>query len=312
MGAIDTRSAAEIAAEAMEGLDDSLQPIKGDGVIVEEDDDSGVDNQGDQGSSEGDDKTDKEGDEEKGYAIDEVDGDKDEEKPEPEKPEAPVTGQYTPEQKYVLDNLPVIKVRGTVGEDDKVQEFSVYDPRQLPPDFKYLNDREHDIAVKDFNLIESEANRLQNEFRSQETSKAKKSYEEQEEKADYEDIAAMQKAGDLPLFKLKPTDKDFDNDETAQLIEKVIEFKNEINAKHLETYNAGGPYRHVGFEDAYHKYVRLNPPKKDTKQEQEDKERKDLARRTRGTNSDTAKGGSKVPYLGNKQDIDAYIDSLEF
>lgn len=310
MTAIDSRSASQIAAEAMEGLDDSLQPIKDESVIVE--DDKKVDDKQDDQSK--DDKADDKKDEEKGYAIDDVDGEKDDDKPEPKEkePEKPVDTQYTPEQKYILDNLPVIKVRGVVGDDEKVQEFSVYDPRQLPENFKYLSDREHDIAVKDFGLIEQRATSLQQEFRNQETTKAQKSYKEQEEKADWEDIAAMQKSGDLSLFKVKPTDKDFDNDETAQLIEKVIEFKDEINKKHLETYNAGGPYRHIGFEDAYHKYVRLNPPKKDDKQEQEDKDRKDLARRTRGTNSDAAKGGTKPPILQNKQDIDAYIDSLEF
>lgn len=312
----DTRSAAQIAAEAMEGLDDSLQPVKKDGVVVEEDKDvvdTGSDNKSDSGSGSGDDKSDKKDDEDKGYSIDEVEGDEDEkeEKSEPEKPQAQV-GQFTPEQQFIVDNLPQIKVRGVVGDSDKVQEFSVYDPRQLPEGFKYLNDRDHDIAQKDFNLIEKRANELQQEFRSQETAKAQKSFTEQEEKADWDDIAALQRSGELPLFKVRPDDKDFDSDETAQLIEKVLDFKDEINKRHLEVYQAGGPYRHIGFEDAYNRYIRANPPKKDDKQAQEDKERQELARRTRGTNSSEVKNTGEHPILRNKQDIDTFIDNLDW
>lgn len=327
-----TLSASEIAAQMTDGLDDSLQPIDDKVIVktddVEDQDDEGADDDGQGGEGDSDSdadsdkdsgKEDKDGeegddaDDDEGYSIDEIESDdSDDDKPAPVETPKP-TDTLSAEQKYIVDNLAPIKLRGVVGDSEDVKEYTVYDPSQLPPGFRYLDDRDRDMAGKAFGAMEQRALQLQNDFRGQEGKKAQQAYKEQEEKADWSDIAALQKQGELPKFKLKPDDPKFDEDPTSVLIDKVLDFKDELNNKYLEDYNNGKPYRHVGFEDAYAKYLKQNPPVKKTAEEvKEDKDRKDLAKRTRGTNGTGAKGGEKPVVLGSKRDIDNYIESLEF
>lgn len=307
------QSAADIAAELTEGLDDSLQPIddKVVAVVDEEKKDDPVQEDGAKDDTVEDPKKDEEKLEDEGYTIDEIEAEDD--KPIVDEPKKIEPSQYTPEQQYILDNLPPIKVRGMVGDAEEVKEYTVFDPSQLPQGFKYLDDRDRDIATKGFGSLETRAIQLQNDFRTQEGQKAQKAFKEQEERADWEDIASLQKSGELPKFKIKPTEKDFDSDPTSQLIDKVLDFKEELNNKYLEDYNKGRPYRHIGFDDAYSKYLKANPPEKKTEAEiTEDKERKALAKRTAGANGDPAKTSVKAPPMNNKRDIDNFIDSLEF
>ena len=316
------QSAADIAAELTEGLDDSLQPIDDKAVVVLSDDKKTdvVDEKSDTDDTKDDDKsddvTDKDSkDDTEGYSIDEIEGnDTEDDKKDNVVIEQPRSADnLTPEQKYIVENLAPIKVQGVIGDSTDLKEYTVYDPSQLPRGFKYTDDRERDIASKSFISMENQALKLQADFRGQENQKAQKAYKEQEEKADWEDIASLQKTKDLPLFKLKPTDKDFDTDPTSVLIDKVLEFKEELNKQYLEGYNNGRPYRHIGFEDAYVKYLKVNPPNaKSDAEVKEDKDRKDLARRTSGANGDLAKSGEKPVILSSKRDIDNYIDNLEF
>jgi len=316
----DNRSAADIAADAMDGLDDQLQPIDDKAVIAE--DDAHVDDKKEdveeKASTEGDD-SDAGGDSSESdaeeYAIDEAEGvDEGEEEQKPDEQAKQVNpDELSPELKYVVDNIKPLKVRGTVGDSDEVKEYEVYDPTQLPQGFRYLDDRDRDVAAKSFFSMETRAQQLLNDFRGQESQKAAKAFKEAEERADWQDIASLQRSGDLTKFKLKPSDPKFDEDPASQLIEKVLTFKDEINQKYLEQSNAGAPYRHIGFEDAYRRYVRENPVEQRSEtQKKEDTERKDLSRRTRGGQSDDAKTVQKAPPLRNKQDVDTFIDSLDW
>lgn len=322
-----SRSAASIADELTEGLDDSLQPITEEAVAVEDASkgdaatEEDVDNKGDSSADDaGDGADDDEESDDDGYTIDSADSDSEDDDddasddtPQPKQEAAAVSSNLSPELQYVVDNLQPLKVRGTVPGSEDVQEFTVYDPSQLPQGFRYTDDRERDIATKAFVSMETRAEKLVNDFRNQESTKAAKAFKESEERSDWGDIASLQKSGDIPKFKLKPTDPKFDEDPAAQLIEAVLEYKDNINQKYLEQANAGAPYRHIGFEDAFLRYKKENPTTvKSEAQTKEDKDRKDFAARTRGANGSEAQSQEKAPVLRSRADIERYIDSLEF
>ena len=313
----------------LDGLDDNLQPI-GDnkGVIktdeqpepkeepktdekVEEseekaqpkDEDKDVANtEGSEEVSESDGKEDDEG-----YAID--DGDEAEEKPKDEAAAATTEPtNLTAEQKYILDGLTPLKVKGTVGSDDKVQEFTVYAPEYLPQGFKYVDDRESATANKAFAMLESKAVERQNEFRNQETAKSTEAFQEAEKAADRADIGKLQRDGDLPKFKLSADDPKFDTYPAAVEIQSILDFKDKKNAEYLEQANAGRPFKHIGFEEAFLMYQRENP-KEDTAQVKEDKERIELANRTSGTaGSDGGLAKPRVHSGMGSMDLDRLIE----
>ena len=150
-------------------------------------------------------------------------------------------------------------------------------------------------------------------FKSQESAKSQKAFKEIEDKADWEDIARLQKDGEIPKFKLKQTDPNFKDDQAAQLIEKVLDYKDEENRKYLEAYQKGRPYRHIGFEEAYIKYARANPEvKKSPEQTKEDTDRKKVAERTRSTNGESSHKTEQPFVARSKRDLDNFIDNLEF
>lgn len=321
------RSAAEIASEITDGLDDSLNPINDTAVVTDNDDNKGNEydtnnNKSNEGESSSNDSDSNDSNDD-GFTIDEANNESDDDsnhnddnkdnKKQPIENGKPLNDNLTPELQYVVDNIKPLRVRGATEVDGDVKEFEVYDPSQLPQGFRYVDDRERDMATKAFINMETRAVQLVNDFRNQESTKAAKAFKEAEDKADRSDIAILQNSGELPKFKLKSSDPNFDDDPASQLIEKVLNYKDNINQKYLEQVNAGAPYRHIGFEDAFRRYIRENPLDQKTEAEdREDKDRKDIARRTRGGQGDDAKSNTKVPVLHNKREMDSFLDSLEF
>ena len=234
------------------------------------------------------------GDEE-GYTIDE--GDEEPEKDpdvskQPEDKGEPDTRQLSPEQKYILDNIAPIKVRGYVGDSDKVEEFEVYAPEYLPNGFKFADEREMSIASRAFGQLEQRAQQLQSDWRNQETQKATNDFKKREDTADRQDIATLQKDGKIPKFKAAPDTPAFERDPGVQLVQEVLDFKEAQNAKYMEQSNAGRPYKHIGFEEAFRMYQRDNPTKSNPAQTKEDKERMTVAKRTSKTNGTSTKEAS--------------------
>lgn len=228
-------------------------------------------------------------DDEKGYAIDEgEEEDKEEPTTSTEKGEED-TRQLTAEQKYILDNLQPITVRGTVGSETEVKEYKVYSPEYLPQGFKYVDDRELSAATKAFSSLEQRATQLQGDYRNQETQKATKEFKEREDAADRQDIASLQREGQLPLFKADPNSADFEKDPGVVLVQEIIDYKEAQNDKYLKEYNAGRPYKHIGFEEAFRMFQRDNPTKSSPEQTKEDKERVDQAKRTSKTSGQSSK-----------------------
>lgn len=303
-------------------MDDSLNPVEEEDKAAvantedkaddaEDADKKAADATDDKGDD--DDKSDNAEDDE-GYSIDDVENaEEDAETKEEKKEEQEVRQELanlTPEQRYIVENITPITVRGLVGEETK--EFTVFSPEQLPAGFKYLDDRDHDIAVRGFTQLESKAVQLQEKFREDAARASSKDFEEANNKADWEDIAFLQREGELPKFKLKPTEAGFEDDPAAKLIQEIMDFKDKRNAQYLKDYQEKGrPFRMIGFEDAFRQY---KPAKTttDKAQEQEDESRKNLSKRTTKTTSTTSKDGvaARVP-LRNSRDMFTYIDNLD-
>lgn len=325
--------------QKLDGLDDNLQPIKQDNKQDEksadadekkadkaeekqEDQDKSADEAGasedksaedSEAAGTGESESEEASASDDGYTID--DGDEEEEvlDTEDDKTGEQSTSNLTPEQKYILDNVAPIKVRGSIG-DGKVQEFEVLAPEQLPNGFKFADDVEMAKATKGFNMLEQRASQLQQDYRTQETDKAAKEFKEREDTADRQDIARLQKEGDLPKFKAKPDTKDFDNDPGVKLVQEVLDFKDKQNNKYMEEYNAGRPYKHIGFDEAYALYKR-NTPKTDPAQAKEDKEREDIAKRTArpsGNGSTDAAQKARVHTGMSSRDLDNLIENLDW
>lgn len=260
-------------------LDDQLQPLKPEGeeqTTTEEKPVIEAPSATEDGSA---------GEEtDEGYTIDE----NDEEKPQEAIVEEPKQGsntQYSPEQQYILDNLTPITVRGMVNGSDEVKEFKVLAPEQLPQGFKFIDERESAIANKAFATLETKAERLQVDFRTQQSAKSSQEFVEREKQADREDIGRLQRDKEIPRFKADPDSPEFDKDPGVQLVQDVLDFKDKRNDQYAKEYQAGRPYKHIGFEEAFRMYRHQNPDKVNDAQSKEDKARKDLARRTVSTTS---------------------------
>lgn len=306
--------------EKLSGLGDDLQPS--DKLVedkkdepaeseekseeIEEDKKPTEENKSTEESEEGSETSDESGD---GYTIDDEE-DKSEEQESDAPTEAAEQSQLTAEQQYILKGISPITVKGTVG-DDKVQEFKVYSPEQLPQGFKYVDDRESATANKNFSLLENQAEKLQNDFRTQENTKSAKAFKEAEDTADRADIGRLQRDGELPRFKIDSNDPKFAEDPAAVLIQEVLDFKDEKNQQYLKESQAGRPFRHIGFEEALLMYQRSKPAKVDTAQDKEDKEREALAKRTSGTTGTkyTDESKPRVHSGMGSMDLDALIES---
>lgn len=255
--------------------------------------------------------------EDEGYSIDDATDESDtddtssEEKQERQDIDRALAA-LSPEQRYIIQNIQPITVRGRIGDSEEVKEYKAFDPAQLPAGFRYLDDREHDIAAKSFNSLEARATALQNEFRDKADQESSKKFKEANDRADWEDIAYLQKEGELPKFKIKPNEKGFEDDSAAKLIQEVLDFKDERNAKYLKDHNEKGrPFRMIGFEEAF----RMYKPKTETasnEQSKEDKERKNLAKRTtKTTGQDSKEATADRVQLRSSRDLSNYIDSLD-
>lgn len=297
----------------LDGLDDHLEPITKDLNEKAEDEkdtpsedkkDSEVDEKEEQTDEDkgSEDESEEEEPEDEGYAIDEDGEDKDELEPRTPTDKTPEKSQLSPEQQYIIDNLQPITVRGVVGTDEKVQEFKVYSPEQLPQGFKYIDDRDLSTANKAFSMLENKAVELQSNYRNQETQKSAKAFKENEDNADRVDIGRLQREGDLPKFKLQPDDPKFAEDPASKVIQAILDFKDKKNEHYLEEANAGRPYKHIGFEEAFYMYRRENPTDNPV-QKKEDAERKEIAKRTAGTS-----GSSNTP---KKPTVHSGMNSLD-
>lgn len=313
----------------LNALDDHLEPIKEElqekdeskdvkeetseeNETVEETEEGEEGSESKEAESDNEESSDEKADEDEGYTIDDGDDSEDDEVVVSEsKTEVETVNRadLTPEQNYILNNLAPLTVKGRIGEGE-LQEFTVYAPEQLPVGFNYEDQREMSIANKTFALMEQKAIELQNEFRTQETQKSAQQFKELEDNADRADINKLQLEGELPKFKTAPDSKDFEKDPATVEIQSILDYKEELNKRYLDEYNAGRPYKHVGFEEAYYMYRRQNP-KVDPKVQAEDNAREGIARRTSNTKGRAIDNKPRVSRGMSSRDLDLYLENLD-
>lgn len=238
------------------------------------------------------------------FALDEEEDNEE----QPTAPVVPIPSNFSEEDKYIVDNLPLISVR-VIMPDDSIKTLQVRSATELPRDMKGIatpyEDKQFDLANA---AQESRARELQTNYRQHQTRIQSQEYEKRENAAIREDIDELQRNGDIPTFKAKPGTKAFDDDPAAKIVQETIDFMNTRNAKYLEKSTTGGTYRHIGFAEAYELINGNGKAKIDPK---DSSARKDAARKLVSKQGGT---GTKIkaPVSGRTiQQVAAEFDDFE-
>lgn len=286
----------EAVAKATDNLDDSLQPleVKPDDVKVDEVIDVPAEKP-DETPADGKDTKDDEG-----YTADALEAE-DSGEVETDGPETP-TG-LAPDLQYVYDKLPLIHAR--IVTNGKTKDVQVKSYAELPEDISFASERDRLAFQNSMMAQEIRAENFQKEYQQGEQQKQNADFAARENTSIRQDIAELQRAGDLPKFKAAPDSSDFNKDPATKEVQKVLDFMNERNEKYLKDYQVGLSYRRLGFSEAFHMYQRANPPK-DTKQDVEDTERKGIAKNlgiTRGSSPEGSRGKPRIKTGTTTQDL---------
>jgi len=198
------------------------------------------------------------------------------------------------EQKHIVDNIgePIV-IRGWRGEgDDRKQvEIKAFSPRDIPDDFKFLNDRELAATQTGFYNIEQKANKLLGEFRQGASNAAAQDFERRENEGIRSDVADLQKEGRFPKFTIRPGEAGFDDTAEAKQMAEVLGVMTERNETYLKQYNQGRPYRHIGFAEAFDIWERKTGTAAATAKKDEDQKHEDEERRERGAERGSSNRG---------------------
>lgn len=148
----------------------------------------------------------------------------------------------TPEEKFIYNSLDYITVKGKDGE-----ELSIKLPTQLPDDFEFASKRAEAQFYSAMSAQSSKAEKLMNKITSdrEQTTKAEK--EKAELDAIIADVDRLQDDGIVPKIKAKPGTEEFNSDPSVQLVNKILDFRDEYNRKHkgenISSYTAGLIYK---------------------------------------------------------------------
>lgn len=148
----------------------------------------------------------------------------------------------SPEEKFIYNSLDYITVKGKDGE-----ELSIKLPTQLPDDFEFANKKAEAQFYSAMSAQSSKAEKLMNKITSdrEQTTKAEK--EKAELDAIIADVDRLQDDGIVPKIKAKPGTEEFNNDPSVQLVNKILDFRDEYNRKHkgenISSYTAGLIYK---------------------------------------------------------------------
>ena len=146
------------------------------------------------------------------------------------------------EEKFIYNSLDYITVKGKDGE-----ELSIKLPTQLPDDFEFANKKAEAQFYSAMSAQSSKAEKLMNKITSdrEQTTKAEK--EKAELDAIIADVDRLQDDGIVPKIKAKPGTEEFNNDPSVQLVNKILDFRDEYNRKHkgenISSYTAGLIYK---------------------------------------------------------------------
>ncbi len=148
----------------------------------------------------------------------------------------------SPEEKFIYNSLDYITVKGKDGE-----ELSIKLPTQLPDDFEFANKKAEAQFYSAMSAQSSKAEKLMNKITSdrEQTTKAEK--EKAELDAIIADVDRLQDDGIVPKIKAKPGTEEFNSDPSVQLVNKILDFRDEYNRKHkgenISSYTAGLIYK---------------------------------------------------------------------
>lgn len=148
----------------------------------------------------------------------------------------------TPEEKFIYNSLDYITVKGKDGE-----ELSIKLPTQLPDDFEFASKRAEAQFYSAMSAQSSKAEKLMNKITSDREQTTKAEQEKAELDAIIADVDRLQDDGIVPKIKAKPGTEEFNTDPSVQLVNKILDFRDEYNRKHkgenISSYTAGLIYK---------------------------------------------------------------------
>lgn len=148
----------------------------------------------------------------------------------------------TPEEKFIYNSLDYITVKGKDGE-----ELSVKLPTQLPDDFEFASKKAEAQFYSAMSAQSSKAEKLMNKITSDREQTTKQEQEKAELDAIIADVDRLQDDGIVPKIKAKPGTEEFNTDPSVQLVNKILDFRDEYNRKHkgenISSYTAGLIYK---------------------------------------------------------------------
>lgn len=218
-------------------------------------------------------------------------------KGEDDKPAAeakPTPSDLSPDLQYVVDNLPTLTVRGKQA-DGSAKVFQVKAAGQLPEDFEFVTKREELLFNQALAGQELKAQSLQQEFHTNQQTKAAQEFSEKENADIRRSIGEFQREGKIERFKYQPDDPKFNDDAGVKQAQEVIDHMNKLNENYLQEYNKnGGVLYHVDFKTAYQMLASTrSADTKETPQHKEDQQRRQVTRQLAGATGAPSNGTSK-------------------
>lgn len=211
----------------------------------------------------------------------------------------------TPEEKFIYNSLDYITVKGKDGE-----ELSIKLPTQLPDDFEFASKRAEAQFYSAMSAQSAKAEKLMSKITSDREQTTKAEQEKAELDAIIADVDRLQDDGVVPKIKAKPGTEEFNTDPSVQLVNKILDFRDEYNRKHkgenISSYTAGLIYKA--------KNPKEFETEDDTRREKQDESRTKTARRvTTKTTSSQRPEYNRKAFSNNASltDIaDYYADQL--
>ena len=245
------------------------------------------------------------------YTADDIASDEEEvyEAPKVEQPKEAATN-LSPEQSFIFNSLPDINVQAADGK-----YYTIKVPSQLPADFEFSNKREEIIFNQNVAAQELNARDLQNQYKSQESTRQGTEFQEKVNASVRSDVAELQREGIFPKFRTPIDSPNFEKDAAAVEMQAVLDLMETRNAGYLEQAQKGQPFRFVGFKEAYDIYTAQQA----RAERQKNVRNEDSARKTIAKKSSNSAGAYEPSIVKpsvrpgtTTRDLLAEIDAMEF
>jgi len=135
---------------------------------------------------------------------------------------------------YAYENAPAITVVGKEGRSGEWKEYVVKSAEELPDNFVHKSAKTQAQFSTELNNTISQAQRLYQEAMDHNTNRTQYLERGQQAVARKTEIEALQTAGKLPAFTVKPGEAGFKDSPAAQRAQQVLDFMNTKNAEFKE------------------------------------------------------------------------------